>query len=120
MNPVVIDAAKLSAMLGSATPPVLVEVRPQSAFEREHLPGAKNNCVFEIAFLDRMPQVAPDRGVPVCVYGECTGSEESLMAAEKLCRNGYAQVFELRCGIEDWIKEGFTVEQTLADDVVAT
>ena len=37
------------------------------------------------------------------------------MAAEKLCRNGYAQVFELRCGIEDWIKEGFTVEQTLAD-----
>jgi len=115
MNPVVIDAAKLSAMLGSATPPVLVDVRPQSAFEREHLPGAKNNCVFEIAFLDRMPQVAPDRGVPVCVYGECTGSEESLMAAEKLCRNGYAQVFELRCGIEDWIKEGFTVEQTLAD-----
>lgn len=111
-----IDSAKLAELLSSSRPPVLVDVRPDAIFAKEHLPGAKNNCVFEIAFLDRMADVAPDREIPVCVYGECTDSQESLMAAEKLCRMGYAEVFELRCGIEDWIAAGNPVERGATED----
>lgn len=106
MNSSVIDCARLAALLDSPTPPVLVDVRPETSFEREHLPGAKNNCVFEVAFLDRMPEAVPDRSQPVCVYGECSDSEESAMAAEKLIRQGYQQVYELRCGIGQWCADG--------------
>ena len=110
-----IDSAKLAELLSSPRPPLLVDVRPDTAYQREHLPGAKNNCVFEIAFLDRMKDVAPDLSVPVCVYGECTESQESRMAAEKLCRAGYEEVFELRCGIEDWAAAGHPVERHPTD-----
>lgn len=62
--------------------------------KKSRLPHALSNCVYEIAFLDRMPAVAPDLGAPVCVYGADSGSFESRMAAEKLCRHGYTQVYE--------------------------
>ncbi len=116
MKPAALDPAALAAMLASPRPPVLVDVRPEGAFARGHLPGAWNNCVFEVAFLERMPGVAPDLAAPVCVYGECTESEESLMAAEKLRRSGYAEVYDLRCGIGDWISAGLPVEQAGAEE----
>lgn len=62
--------------------------------KKSRLPNALSNRVYEIAFLDRMPAVAPDLGAPVCVYGAESGSLESRMAAEKLCRHGYTQVYE--------------------------
>lgn len=110
-----IDSAKLAELLASSRPPLLVDVRPETVYAREHLPGAKNNCVFEVAFHDRMKDVAPDLSVPVCVYGECTDSQESLMAAEKLCEAGYTEVFELRCGIEDWTTAGKPAERKSTD-----
>ena len=75
-----------------------------------HLPEAKNNCVFEIAFLDRMGDVAPDRRAAVCVYGAAADSYEARMAAEKLCRVGYTQVLELREGLEGWKSAGLPLE----------
>ena len=110
-----IDSAKLAELLSSPRPPLLVDVRPDTVYAKGHLPGAKNNCVFEIAFPDRMKDVAPDLSAPICVYGECTDSQESLMAAEKLCRAGYEEVFELRCGIEDWTAAGKPVERSSPD-----
>ncbi len=116
MKPAILDPAELADMLASSRPPVLVDVRSESSFARRHLPGARNNCVFEVAFLERMPELAPDLETPVCVYGECTDSEESLMAAEKLVRSGYREVYDLRCGIGDWIAAGLPVEQAGAGD----
>ena len=107
-----IDPAKLAELLSSSRPPLLLDVRPNTVYAREHLRGAKNNCVFEVAFLDRLKEIAPDLSQPVCIYGECSDSQESLMAAEKLTHAGYVEVFELRCGIEDWIGAGQPVERS--------
>ena len=40
----------------------LVDVRLGDDYDAEHLPGAKNNCVFEVAFLDRARQPSASSG----------------------------------------------------------
>jgi polyisoprenoid-binding protein YceI len=70
--------------------------------------------VFEVAFLDRMTDLAPDKQVAVCVYGAAADSYEARMAAEKLDRAGYAEVFELRQGLEGWTSAGLAVERGTA------
>ena len=102
MMSALIDPAELADQLERPNPPVLVDVRLQEDYATAHLPRAKTNCVFEVAFLDRISEVAPDKGAPVCVYGAIAGSYEAPAAAEKLRRAGYREVLELRDGLEGW------------------
>ena len=105
-----INPSDLARRLGESHPPVLVDVRLEDNYAAAHLPEARNNCVFEIAFLDRMADVAPDRRAAVCVYGATPDSYEARMAAEKLCRVGYTQVLELREGLDGWKSAGLPLE----------
>jgi rhodanese-related sulfurtransferase len=105
-----INPSDLARRLGESHGPVLVDVRLDDDYAAAHLPEAKNNCVFEIAFLDRMGNVAPDRRAAVCVYGTAAESYEARMAAEKLRRVGYTQVLELREGLEGWKSAGLPLE----------
>jgi rhodanese-related sulfurtransferase len=63
---------------------VLLDVRLDDDYAAAHLPQAKNNCVFEVNFLDRMADFAPDKKTTVCVYGAAADSHEARMAAESL------------------------------------
>lgn len=108
---IIIDARELSERLASTVPPVLLDVRLDSDHACRRIPGALNNCVFEVAFLERMEGIAPDRSRPVCVYGADDGSLESRMAAEKLCRAGWAEVLDFREGLGGWRAAGFPVEE---------
>jgi polyisoprenoid-binding protein YceI len=105
-----INPSDLARRLGDSHRPVLVDVRLHDDYAAAHLPEAKNNCVFEIAFLDRMGDIVPDRRAAVCVYGTAADSYEAQMAAEKLCRVGYTQVLELREGLEGWKSAGLPLE----------
>jgi polyisoprenoid-binding protein YceI len=105
-----INPSDLARRLSESHRPVLVDVRLDDDYAAAHLPEAKNNCVFEIAFLDRMGDIAPDRLAAVCVYGTAADSSEARMAAEKLCRVGYTQVLELREGLEGWKSAGLPLE----------
>lgn len=109
-SPVLVSPDELSRQLAAATPPLLVDVRLAEDYATGHLPAAKNNCVLEVVFLDRMKSIAPDKTAPVCVYGAAADSHEARMAAEKLCRAGYQSVQELREGLEGWSKAGLPLE----------
>ncbi|RYD60565.1 MAG: sulfurtransferase [Verrucomicrobiaceae bacterium] len=106
--------ATLAELLKGLRPPVLIDVRLGEDYHCCQLPGALNNCVFEVAFTERMPAVAPDLAAPVCLYGAGEGSIESRMAAEKLLRLGYTAVHELEGGIAAWRDAGMPVEETPA------
>jgi len=110
MNSILLSAAQLKEALGESNPPLLLDVRLEDDFNASHLPGAKNNCVFEIVFLERMANLAPDKAAPVCVYGEGTESLESRVAAEKLLRSGYTKVQEFREGLCGWKAAEFSLE----------
>lgn len=83
-------------------PAVLIDVRLADDFGAGHLPGAKNNCVYEVDFGKRMSRVAPHPAVPVIVYGAASNSSESSMAADKLERMGYEKVYDFLGGIAEW------------------
>jgi len=102
----IIKAAELSALLAAENPPVIIDVRLAEDYQLQHLPTAVNNCVYEMAFVDRIAEFAPQKSQPIVVYGEHASSYESRTAAEKLERLGYSEVAELRIGILGWINEG--------------
>lgn len=106
--------ATLAELLKGLRPPVLIDVRLSEDYQCCRLPGAVNNCVFEVAFTERMPAIAPDLSTPVCLYGAGEGSIESRMAAEKLLRLGYTAVHELEGGIAAWRDAGMPVEESPA------
>jgi polyisoprenoid-binding protein YceI len=100
--------------MSKSVAPVVVDVRLEDDYAASHLPQARNNCVFEVAFLDRMANLAPDKKVAVCVYGAAADSYEARMAAEKLSRAGYVEVLELREGFEGWKSAGLPLEKEVA------
>ncbi len=108
-EPIPISPGQLAERIEDGSPVVILDVRLPEDFDCGRLPGAKSNGVFEIAFEDRLTALAPDRSVPVCVYGAGRESRESGMAAEKLRRAGYAGVWDLRDGIEGWRAAGHAV-----------
>jgi rhodanese-related sulfurtransferase len=110
MNATLLAPSELKENLSGPKAPVLLDVRLEDDFARAHLPQAKNNCVFEINFLDRMSALVPDRDATICVYGEGADSLESRIASEKLTRAGYPHVAELRAGLQAWKAAGFQVE----------
>ena len=71
---VLISPAELAERLKRSPRPILVDVRLEHDYAFAHLPDARNNCVFEVAFLDRMAVVAPEKGAAVCVYGATADS----------------------------------------------
>lgn len=89
---------------------LLLDVRLPEDFGRVHLPGAVNNCVFEVAFGERLSGIAPDKKSAICVYGADGESLEGRIAAEKLIRAGYENVRELHGGLAGWQTAGQPVE----------
>ena len=93
----------------------LIDVRTEAEHQTAHITGACHNCVYEIAFPDRMSEIAaPGDDRILCVYGNAETAHEARMAAEKLVRAGYPEVLEFRGGIEEWMAAGGEVESQAA------
>jgi rhodanese-related sulfurtransferase len=101
-----IQTAQLRTQLASTNPPLLIDVRLEEDFEAAHIPEAINNCVYEVAFSERLPGIASRRTWPIVVYGANSGSYEARIAAEKLHRAGYTTVYEYRDGFAAWEAAG--------------
>lgn len=89
---------------------VLLDVLPREAYEELRLPGARNACVYEVAFLDRAAEAAPDRAADLVVYGSSRVSSEAPDAAERLEAAGYGSVHVFRGGREAWQEAGLRFE----------
>jgi rhodanese-related sulfurtransferase len=106
--PALIQTPDLQKELASLNPPLLIDVRLKDDFEETHIPNAVSNCVFEVAFLQRL---TAEKNQPIVVYGADSKSYESRMAAEKLSRAGYTNVSEYRDGIRGWEEAGGSVSR---------
>src|SRR5687767_13339505 len=96
------DPKSLQSATAQGAAPAILDVRLEDDFAAGHIPGSKNNCVFEVAFDERMAGVIPDKSAPLVVAGSRDGSHEAPMAAEKLERLGYADVRVLDGGLAGW------------------
>ena len=80
----------------------LIHTLTNDHYEKVHLPGAKNACVFEVTFLDQIRNIISDTTSEIVLYGASVRSMDTLMAAEKLKRAGYEKIHILKGGIDAW------------------
>ena len=82
---------------------VLVDVREESEFAKDHLPGAIHlgKGVIERDVEARVP----DLSAPMVLY--CGGGYRSALAADNLQKMGYTNVLSMDGGIRVWREKGF-------------
>lgn len=90
---------------------VIINVLTPGLYARRHIPGSKQACVFETAFLERMAEAAPAKNDPVLLYG-AGASLDAATAAEKLREAGYTDIYVFPGGLQAWRAAGFPLEGT--------
>src|ERR1700751_4278304 len=77
---------------------VLVDVREESEYAKDHLPGAIHlgKGIIERDIEHRVPEL----NTPVVLY--CGGGYRSALAADNLQRMGYTNVLSMDGGIRGW------------------
>lgn len=81
---------------------LLIDVREESEWAKDHLPGAVHlgKGVIERDVEARVP----DPATPIVVY--CGGGYRSALAADNLQKMGYTNVLSMDGGIRDWRNKG--------------
>jgi len=82
---------------------VLVDVREESEYANDHLPGAIHlgKGIIERDIEERVPEL----NTPIVLY--CGGGYRSALAADNLQRMGYTNVFSMDGGIRGWRERHF-------------
>jgi rhodanese-related sulfurtransferase len=84
---------------------VLIDVREESEYAADHLPGAVHlgKGIIERDVEDRVP----DQNTPLVLY--CGGGFRSALAADNLQKMGYTKVLSMDGGIRGWREKGFAL-----------
>jgi rhodanese-related sulfurtransferase len=82
---------------------LLVDVREESEFAKDHLPGAIHlgKGVIERDIEKRVPDVK----TPMILY--CGGGFRSAMAADNLQKMGYTNVLSMDGGVREWRQKNY-------------
>jgi rhodanese-related sulfurtransferase len=81
---------------------VLIDVREESEYAKDHLPGALHlgKGIIERDVEERVP----DLNAPMVLY--CGGGFRSALAADNLQKMGYTNVISMDGGIRGWREKG--------------
>src|SRR5437764_15338269 len=92
------NADAIKARLDRGDKFVLVDVREESEYAKDHLPGAKH---LGKGVIERDIEAAvPDAGTEMVLY--CGGGFRSALAAANLQKMGYTHVISMDGGIREW------------------
>jgi rhodanese-related sulfurtransferase len=81
----------------------LIDVREESEWSRDHLPGAIH---LGKGIIERdVEQRLPDTAAPIVLY--CGGGFRSALAADNLQKMGYTSVVSMDGGIRGWREKGY-------------
>ena len=81
----------------------LVDVREESEWAKDHLPGAVH---LGKGVIERdVEQAIPDTAAPIVLY--CGGGFRSALAADNLQKMGYTDVVSMDGGIRGWRDKGY-------------
>ena len=84
---------------------MLVDVREDSEYAKDHIPGAKH---LGKGVIERDIEAAvPDPSTEIVLY--CGGGFRSALAADNLRRMGYTKVISMDGGMRGWRDKGYPV-----------
>ena len=86
---------------------LLADVREESEYAKDHLPGAIHlgKGIIERDIEARVP----DLNAEIVLY--CGGGFRSALAADNLQKMGYANVISMDGGIRDWREKGYPLSK---------
>jgi rhodanese-related sulfurtransferase len=101
VNEISLDDVKMKLERGETF--LLVDVREESEYAADHLPGAVHlgKGIIERDIENRVP----DPATPLVLY--CGGGFRSAMAADNLQKMGYTNVLSMQGGIRGWRERAF-------------
>ena len=84
---------------------LLIDVREESEYAADHLPGSVHlgKGIIERDVEDRVP----DQDTPIVLY--CGSGFRSALAADNLQKMGYTHVLSMDGGIRGWREKGFAL-----------
>jgi len=94
----------------AASGAVVIDVMTPEDFAACHVAGAKNACIYEMVFLDRVAECVPERSTKLVVYDASGTTRSAEEARERLLRAGYHDVSILKGGLSAWRAAGLPVE----------
>src|SRR5213075_624306 len=96
-------ADEVKARLDRGEKLVLVDVREESEFAKDHLPGAVH---MGKGVIERDIELrVPDLNTPMVLY--CGGGFRSALAADNLQKMGYTNVISMDGGIREWRESNY-------------
>ncbi|MCW2982242.1 MAG: hypothetical protein JWO14_3969, partial [Solirubrobacterales bacterium] len=103
-----IDPAELARRVAAPDGPVVLDVREDSEYEAEHIPGSLHIPYGALAKrVDELPRERPIAAI-------CRGGKRSGLAASILQREGFADVIHVGKGVGAWRAAGNPVESGAA------
>ncbi len=81
---------------------VVIDVMTPEDYAACHITGAKNACVYEMVFLDRIAEFVPGRDAWIVVYDASGTTRAAGLARERLNEAGYGNVTILEGGLSAW------------------
>jgi membrane protein DedA with SNARE-associated domain/rhodanese-related sulfurtransferase len=109
-----ISVTELYAHLGTADPPVVLDVRSPTAagLQPQRIPGALQVALPEVVgHLGKLPR---DRDI--ILYCACPNEASAAAVAKRLMNAGFRRVRPLKGGIDAWVASGLPLEVTAAAD----
>jgi rhodanese-related sulfurtransferase len=98
-----LTAADVKARLDRGDKFLLIDVREESEWAKDHLPGAIH---LGKGILERDVEArVPDTAAEMVLY--CGGGYRSALAADNLQKMGYTNVWSMDGGYRDWKDKGF-------------
>jgi rhodanese-related sulfurtransferase len=87
---------------------VLVDVREDNEYDKDHLPGAVHlgRGIIERDIEGKYPAL----DTPLVLY--CGGGFRSALAADNLQKMGYTNVLSMDGGIREWREKGYPLESS--------
>ena len=97
------NVAKVKQQIDCGEKFILVDVREESEFAKDHLPGAIHlgKGIIERDIEARVP----DLDAEIVLY--CGGGFRSALAADNLQKMGYKNVISMDGGIREWRERGY-------------
>ena len=94
---------------------ILIHTLTNDHYQKIHLPGAQNACVFDVTFLDQLNSITDDKNAEIVLYGSSGRSMDAFTAAEKLQTAGYQQVLIMKGGLKSWCSLGYALADESMD-----
>ena len=104
-----LTADELHAWIANNKSFTLIDVVPKEYFQAKHLPKAVNACIYEGSFLDNVKKEVSAQDGHIVVYSTSKKCMASTVAAERLMRAGYPNVYEYQGGILDWEAKNYQI-----------